>query len=204
MSRLFVKICGITTIEDALAAVSSGADAIGLNFYAPSPRCVTPETARTIAAAVPTDVLTIGVFVNETRERIAAVQQYAGLRGVQFHGDEDPESCDGWSVTTIKAVRLGSPADARQLSEYRVDFILVDAYVEGHFGGTGKPINVEHLGDLDRRRLILAGGLTPDNVAPRVRLVRPFGVDVASGVESVPGRKDHERMRRFIEHARAA
>lgn len=204
MSRLFVKICGITDVGDALAAAELGADAIGLNFYPGSPRHVAHATAAEIVRVVPKHVLVVGVFVNETRARITSMQRELGLGGLQFHGDEGPELCCDWEVMTIKAVRLRSSSEAQQLSAYRVDFILADAYVEGRFGGTGKRIMVEHLGDLDRRRLILAGGLTPENVAESIGLVRPFGVDVASGVESVPGRKDRERMRRFIEHARAA
>ncbi len=204
MSRLFVKICGITDAADASAAVELGADAIGLNFYAPSPRYVSPQVAQSIVASLPVTVLVVGVFVDAMRAEIEAIAAAVGLGAIQFHGDETPELCEGWAQKTIKAIRLRDRASAQRASQYRVDFVLADAYVEGRFGGTGKRIAVEYVGELERRRLILAGGLTAENVAESVRLVGPFGVDVASGIESAPGKKDRERMRRFIENARAA
>ncbi len=204
MSRLFVKICGITDAADAAAAVELGADAIGLNFYPPSPRYVSPQAARDIVESLPATVLLVGVFVDATRAEIEAIAPAVGLGAIQFHGNETPELCAGWAQKTIKAVRLRDRTSAQRASQYRVDFILADAYVEGRFGGTGKRLAVEYVGELERRRLILAGGLTAENVAESVRLVGPFGVDVASGIESAPGKKDRERMRRFIENARAA
>jgi len=204
MSRLFVKICGLTNATDARLAAELGADAIGLNFYPGSPRCVSTEVARGIVGSIPPSVLRVGVFVNCPRAEIAATVAAVGLDAIQFHGDEDPAFCAGWAQRTIKALRLRDSTSAEEAAAYRVDFILIDAYVEGEFGGTGKRIAVELLGDLDRHRLILAGGLNAENVADSVRRVSPFGVDVASGVESAPGKKDRERMRRFIENARAA
>lgn len=203
MSPLFVKICGITCVADALAAAEFGADAIGLNFYPRSPRYVAPEVAQAIAQSVRASLQVVGVFVDATRPQIESIAAAVGLDVLQFHGDESATFCSNWQQKTIKALRVRDAASAQRASEYRVDFILADAYVEGHFGGTGSRVAVEHLQGLDRRRLILAGGLTAENVAESVRLVGPFGVDVASGVESAPGKKDRERMRRFIDNARA-
>lgn len=201
---MFTKICGITCVEDALAAVELGADAIGLNFYPRSPRYVAQEVAQRIAESVRDSVQIVGVFVDVSRDQIESVAAFVGLDVLQFHGDESVAFCSNWNRRTIKALRIRDTSTAQRASEYRVDFILADAYVEGHFGGTGSRVAVEYLQGLDRSRLILAGGLTAENVAESVRLVGPFGVDVASGVESAPGKKDRERMRRFIENARAA
>lgn len=199
-----IKVCGITNLDDALAAIDAGADALGFNCYFRSSRYVPPERAAGIVAKLPRSVCTVGVFVNETRERVAAIVRDVGVSTLQFHGDEDPEFCRAWEQKVIKAVRVRDQRAALAAQAYGVDFILADAYVEGEFGGTGQRIAVELLAGFDRSRLILAGGLTPDNVAHAVQAVRPFGVDVASGVESAPGKKDRELLRRFIAHAHAA
>ncbi len=199
-----VKICGITNRDDAAAAVEAGAAALGFNFYPRSARFVQPDVVAEIVARVPPGVCTVGVFVDETRARVAAIAAQAGVTALQFHGTESPEFCQAWEQKVIKALRVGDATAARHAARYAVDFILADAYVEGQPGGTGRRIVPEHLHGFERTRLILAGGLNPDNVADAVRAVRPFAVDVASGVESAPGQKDWDLMRRFIAHAHAA
>ncbi len=200
-----VKICGVTTVADALHAAQAGADAIGLNFHPSSPRCVSVETAAEIAAALPTRVLRVGVFVDLPRQQVQTIADRVGLDGLQFHGDESPGECRGWSQRTIKAVRVrdaqSAPAAAR---DYDVDWLLADAYVEGVPGGTGTRVPLQWLADVARERLILAGGLTAESVADAIRIVRPAGVDVASGVERSPGIKDPEKVERFITNARMA
>lgn len=199
-----VKICGVTSVADALIAAAAGADAVGLNFSARSPRRVAVETARAIAAALPAGICRVGVFVDQPREEIAAIARAVGLDALQFHGEESVEACAGWEIKTIKAVRVRDAAALARAAEYAVDFLLADAYVEGQAGGTGHRVPLEWLAGAPRQRLVLAGGLTPDNVADVVRAVRPAGVDVASGVESAPGAKDEEKVRRFIANARLA
>jgi phosphoribosylanthranilate isomerase len=199
-----VKICGVTRVEDALAAAAAGAAAIGLNFHAGSARRVSVESAREIVAALPSSVCCVGVFVDEARSRIEEVSETVGLSALQLHGDEPPEACAGWPVKVIKAVRVRDSSSLAIIGDYPVDFILLDAYVEGHTGGTGRRFEWELATAVDRSRLILAGGLTPENVAEAVRKVRPFAVDVASGVERAPGVKDGEALRRFIANAQTA
>jgi len=201
---LRVKVCGITNLTDARNAVDAGAAALGFNFYSGSPRYVAPETARAIIAQLPRSVCAVGVFVDAGRDEVARTADIAALTALQFHGNEPPASCCGWSRKIIKAVRVRDADAARLALRYDVDFILVDAYVEGRLGGTGKRIGADLLAGFDRTRLILAGGLTPDNVADAVRSIRPYGVDVASGVETAPGQKDRDRMKRFIANAHAA
>lgn len=199
-----VKICGITNLDDALAAIDAGAAALGFNFWRRSPRYLTPARAGEIVSRLPAAVCTVGVFVNAGREDVQAIASDVGLTTLQFHGDESPEFCQAWKQKIVKAIRIRdhhAPALARR---YAVDFILVDAYVKGHRGGTGRRVAPELLAGFDRSRLILAGGLTPENVAQAVRTMRPFAVDVASGVERAPGRKDVDLMRRFIADAQAA
>jgi phosphoribosylanthranilate isomerase len=233
-----IKICGITTIRDALTAVDAGADAIGLNFYDQSPRHVTTKDAAAICNAfrvvnitrtgyedVPSQVV-VGVFVNHSFEQIESAAS-TGIGAIQLHGDEPPELVARfppqppaalrsvqWGV--IRARRIGdagvaSVAEDLELCDRagrRPDAVLVDAFTPGHYGGTGE--TVSWVGLADHRRwlgdtpLILAGGLTPDNVAEAIRIVRPAAVDVASGVESAPGKKDAAKMRDFIAAARAA
>jgi phosphoribosylanthranilate isomerase len=199
-----VKICGVTRVEDARAAVAAGASAVGVNFYDRSPRWVNVETAQAIIATLPVSVCGIGVFVNEPRVRVAEIAERVGLRAVQFHGEESPSDCTGWPLKVIKALRLRDRESVSAAAQYPVDFILLDAYVEGHPGGTGRAFAWEWAAACDRSRLILAGGLTADNVADAVRAVRPLAVDVASGVERQPGIKDAELMKRFIANAQTA
>jgi phosphoribosylanthranilate isomerase len=199
-----VKVCGITNLDDALAAVDAGAAGIGFNFYTRSPRYVPPAVAGEIVARLPRSVCSVGVFVDETRGAVAAIASRAKLGALQFHGNEPPEICHAWPQKVIKAIRVRDRDAVMQARAYDVDFILADAYVEGQLGGTGRRVALHLLEGLDRRRLILAGGLTVDTVAEAVRAVRPFAVDVASGVEAAPGEKDWKLMRRFIANAHAA
>jgi phosphoribosylanthranilate isomerase len=199
-----VKICGLTNLDDARAALEAGADALGFNFYPSSPRFVLPETAAQIVARLPQPTCIVGVFVDALRHDIARIAQQVGLTALQFHGNEAPELLQSWPQKVIKAIRVRDRHAADAARRHAVDFILADAYVEGQLGGTGSRIAVELLEGFDRSRLILAGGLTPENVAEAASVVRPFAVDVASGVERSPGQKDWNLMRRFIAHAHAA
>jgi phosphoribosylanthranilate isomerase len=200
-----VKICGITSVEDALHAARAGAAAIGLNFFPGTPRCLSLERAAAIAAALPRAVCRVGVFVDAPRAVIAEAVQRVGLDAVQFHGRESPDDCRDWPVRTIKVVRVDRPDTlAAEADRYPVDFVLADAYVEGQVGGTGRRIPLDWLAGVAKARLIVAGGLTPETVAEVVRAVRPAAVDVASGVERAPGVKDGEKVERFIANVRLA
>ena len=202
-----VKICGITNVEDARLAVEAGADLIGLNFYPPSPRCISEHTAQEICAVLPATVWRVGVFVNAGRERIATLAERLNLHAVQFHGDETNADCAGWSQKTIKAVRIGLEDLQLQGEAYPSDYLLLDTHSPGRYGGTGKTFaweQVVNLSAAQRQHIILAGGLTAENVAAAVQAVQPWAVDVASGVESAPGRKDPEKLRAFIHYAKTA
>lgn len=207
-----IKICGITSVVDALEAARLGADAIGLNFYAGSPRFVEEAKAAAIAAALPAFTEPVGLFVNESLEHIKSVMARLGLRTFQWHGDR-PEPCI-LSLRMIPAFAVRDAASLEQIQRYldrcreRTSLpaaILVDAHVASLHGGTGQVAPWDLMADFKPEvPLILAGGLTPDNVAEAIRRVRPYGVDVASGVESSPGKKDWDTMRRFIDQARGA
>ncbi len=204
MAAVQVKVCGITNLDDALAAIDAGAAALGFNFYPDSARYAPPDDAAEIIQRLPRSICKVGVFVDAPRERVAAIAAQVGVTGLQFHGNESPEYCLGWTQQVIKAIRIRDREAVEAARAYAVDFILVDAYVEGQFGGTGRRVVPEILEGFDRCRLILAGGLTPENVAEAVRAIHPFAVDVASGVERAPGKKDWNLMKRFIAHAQAA
>jgi len=212
-----IKICGITSVEDACAAIHAGADAIGLNFYEKSPRCVTLEQAQAVVAAVSGKAQCVGVFVNCDNRRIEHIQKTVSLCGVQLHGEEPPQAiAELQSSCVIRARRMDDRAMAAIFEDLAAckaagrlpDAVLVDAMTPGQYGGTGKTVAwaelVDHPQELRGVPLILAGGLTPENVAEAIRTVRPHGVDVASGVESSPGVKDHAKMRAFVEAARSA
>jgi phosphoribosylanthranilate isomerase len=199
-----VKVCGVTRLDDALHAARAGAEAIGLNFWPGSPRCVSPAVAAEIAAALPAGVRRVGVFVNAGRADIAAIAERVGLDTLQFHGDEAPADCAGWPYATIRAIRVRGAESMAAAADYPVDFVLADAWVAGQPGGTGHRVPLEWLAGVPRQRLILAGGLTAETVAEAIRALRPVGVDVASGVESAPGIKDPEKVERFITNAHAA
>jgi phosphoribosylanthranilate isomerase len=201
-----VKICGITNEEDAQAAVAAGADAVGLMFYPASPRCISVETARAIAAGLPGHVLRVGVFVNPSPEEVWAAMDGGRLNLLQFHGEETPEFCRQFGLMTMKAFRVRDAESLDGIAGYEADAYLLDSYVAGRPGGTGETFNWKLAAQAKRfgRPIFLAGGLTPENVAEAVRTARPFAVDVSSGVERAPGKKDHQKMRDFIAAARGA
>ncbi|TMA50567.1 MAG: phosphoribosylanthranilate isomerase [Deltaproteobacteria bacterium] len=199
-----VKICGVCTVDDARAAAAAGADFIGLNFHPASPRYVEPERARAIADAVPATPL-VGVFVDAPRVRVEEIAAVVGLAALQFHGDEDSAYCAGWPWRTIKALRARPGADlAHEGARYATDYLLIDSYELGRAGGTGRPLDPAAATGLPAGRLFVAGGLRPETVAGVVARLRPFAVDVASGVEDRPGRKDHGKIEAFIRAAKAA
>lgn len=209
-----VKICGIKTVEDAHAAVAAGADALGLNFYPGSKRYIEADTARAIVRALPPFVEPVGLFVNEPREAIVSrLATLGGLRTVQWHGPA-PEVGGQDGIRWIVAFAVASAEDIRSVAEYVAEAsvrgappaaVLVDAHVPGAYGGTGQRAPWHLLEQLKPGvPVILAGGLTAENVAEAIRVVRPYAVDVASGVERSPGQKDAELMRRFIGTAREA
>lgn len=201
-----VKICGMTNLEDALAAVEAGADALGFVFYEASPRHIPISTAAGIIRKLPPFVIKTGVFVNAPEETVVRAASDCGLNLLQFHGDEAPDYCVGFGLMSMKAFRVEGPESLEKLRDYPTDAWLLDACAPGKVGGTGERFDwtlaaqAQALG----RPIFLAGGLTPENVASAISQVRPYGVDVSSGVEAAPGRKDHEKIRRFIEAARNA
>lgn len=199
-----VKICGVCSPEDARAAVEAGADFLGLNFHPESPRALDVDRARAVAAAAGAVPL-VGIFVDATRARVEEVARAVGLAALQFHGDEPPDYCTGWSWRTIKALRVRPGADLPALARaYATDYVLLDAHRPGVPGGTGVRFDPAAAAGVPTARLFVAGGLTPDTVAETVRALRPFAVDVASGVEDRPGRKDHAKVEAFIRRAKAA
>lgn len=199
-----VKICGITNLEDARHAVACGADALGFVFYPGSPRHVSPERARTIIAALPPLVTPVGLFVNETPERVRMIAKVCGLEVIQLHGDEPPTACDYAPLRVIKALRVAAAASIAGHEKYRTAALLLDAWCADSYGGTGKSFNWELAAEVARQRpVILAGGLTPENVAAAIRTVHPYAVDVSSGVERAPGQKDAAKVAAFIATARA-
>jgi phosphoribosylanthranilate isomerase len=202
-----VKICGVTSVADAALAVQYGADLIGLNFYPPSPRFVSLAIAREIRAVIPQGVWCVGVFVNAEREFVASCVEQLALHAIQFHGDEREAELQGWSCATIKAVRVRPDEPLPKWEQGSTNYLLLDTHIPGRYGGTGEAFPWECAAALPPQgvsRLILAGGLTPQNVAVAVRTVRPWAVDVASGVESAPGCKDPEKLRAFITNAKTA
>ncbi|RUM88595.1 MAG: phosphoribosylanthranilate isomerase [Thermodesulfatator sp.] len=194
-----VKICGITRLEDARLAVSLGAQALGFIFYRRSPRYISPEAAREIVKQLPPLITTVGVFVNESPEVIREMVERVGLDLVQLHGDEPPDLARTFFPRVIKALRLASEEDLSSIDLYRgcVRAVLVEPRVKGLYGGTGQTLSWELAYKATQKGLpvILAGGLAPENVSEAVRRVRPYAVDVNSGVERAPGKKDPERMR---------
>ncbi|HEX7973816.1 MAG TPA: phosphoribosylanthranilate isomerase [Anaerolineales bacterium] len=205
---MHIKICGITTLDDALAAMEAGADLLGFNFYPPSPRCVEPQSCASIVARLPKGVRTVGVFVNARPEHIRLILDECGLDLAQLCGDEPPEHLAALGEQAFKVLHPTGPQDlAAALERYPVragsPAWLVDAYRPGEFGGTGQTADWSLASALaSRAPILLAGGLTPANVAAAVEQVRPWGVDVASGVEDSPGRKDPARMAAFVAAAR--
>jgi phosphoribosylanthranilate isomerase len=202
-----VKVCGITNLEDALVAVLAGADALGFNFWPRSPRYIAPRAAADIIAQLPPLVTSVAVVVDEPPAQVARLARRSGVRAVQLHGEESPQdvaalAADGFAV--LKAVRVGQDFRPQQLRSYvGVDAFLLDTEVKGRRGGTGKSFDWKKARAANRYgRVLLAGGLTVENVGEAVAQARPYGVDVCSGVERRPGNKDHDLLREFIRWAK--
>lgn len=209
MHRTRIKICGIYQIDDALAAAQYGVDAIGLNFYAPSPRVVTLANALAIKVALPPFVSTVALFVNPEKSQVDEVIAALKPTILQFHGDEDADFCESFNMPYLKAIRIGGEMTAGDLLQYRVKFqsaqaLLLDKLTADQYGGTGETFDWQIIPHEMRKHIVLSGGLNPVNVASAVRAIRPCAVDVSSGVEIVKGIKDHAKMAAFIQQAREA
>ena len=201
-----IKICGITNLEDASAAIEYGANALGFIFHPESPRAVTPDTVKEIISSLPPFVVTVGVFVNRNKVEVCEITSNSGINVIQLHGSETPEECDTCRKV-IKAIRVADISDLELISSYkRASAVLLDTYSKDMVGGTGQIFNWEIAVEAKKfSRIILAGGLTPENVREAVKTVRPYGIDVASGVEGAhAGRKDHNKLKSFIERAQKA
>jgi phosphoribosylanthranilate isomerase len=200
-----VKICGITNLDDALAAVEYGADALGFVFYPKSPRFVSTDNVSKITAQLPPFVITVGVFVNEKPKKIKEIMTSANLKALQLQGDETPQDCSIWTPT-IKAFRVKDFIDLDPLAHYQgISAYLLDTYAPSSYGGTGQIFNWDIALEAKRfGKIILAGGLTPDNVEKAVSWVKPYAVDVSSGVEAEKGKKNLLKVKEFIERAKAA
>ena len=198
-----VKICGITNYEDAEAALDMGADLLGFNFYAKSPRFVPPDKAREIINKLPGFIDIAGVFVNESIERIHEIQNICQLDWVQLHGDESPEFCKQFlshNVKVMKAIRVKEQNDVQSAEDYFTDAILLDAFDPEKYGGTGLSFDWNVIGHINKR-IFLAGGINPDNAAEAVEL-GVYGIDVCSGIEAEPGKKDHRKVKKLFENIR--
>jgi phosphoribosylanthranilate isomerase len=192
-------------VEDALACARAGADAIGINFFEGSPRCCDAAVAREIVEAVGRDLTTVGVFVDADDERIISLRDRTGIERVQLHGNEPPDALERLSPFAFKGLRVRGPAAVEEARRYGGELLLLDAFIPGERGGTGTAFDWNLAEPVAReRRVVLAGGLNPENVGRAICQVKPFGVDVASGVESAPGRKDRERVHAFVSAARSA
>jgi len=200
-----VKICGITNLDDALLAVEAGADALGFIFVEGTPRFTTAEAAARIIGRLPPFVTPVGVFWDHAAGHVEAVAERCGLGALQFHGDEPPEALAEIRLPSIKTIKVSGPESLASMDRYQVSAFLLDSPARWSEGEARTPIPWELVRrEAARRRVILSAGLTPDNVGAAVRLARPFAVDVNSGVESRPGRKDPEKVRRFVAAARSA
>jgi len=201
MIAVKVKICGITNVEDAMAAIEMGADLLGFNFYPRSKRYVTPDQARAIIDKLPTFVDTVGIFVNAAGEHVREVAKMCSLNWVQLHGDETPEYCEAlrWiSAKVMKAIRVKDASDIERANTYYTDAILLDAFHPEEYGGTGDKFDWNLVRRL-RTRIFLAGGITPENAVEAVE-VGVYGIDLCSGIESSPGRKDYEKMQKLFDN----
>jgi phosphoribosylanthranilate isomerase len=205
-----VKVCGITNFADAEKSLDFGADALGFNFYPPSPRCISPEEARAILQRLPEGSCNVAVFVNEPRAKVHDIIAQGELANgrqayevLQFHGDEGEEYCRGWSMKVIKAFRLKGKESLQGMEQFPADFYLLDSWSAG-YGGSGAGFPWEWLDGVKTEKLILSGGLSIENVAEAIRRIRPYGVDVCSGVETRPGIKDHAKLKEFILAAKGA
>ncbi len=198
-----IKICGITNLEDALAAAEFGADALGFIFYKKSPRYIDPEKAVEIISQLPPIIVPVGIFVNEREEKIREIQELTCIQTIQLHGDETPEFCQRFGVRVIKAFQVKDKESIKHMAHYHVGAFLLDSYRDGQRGGTGTIFDW-HLAVVAKTfgKIILAGGLTPENAAEAVKLVQPYGVDVSGGVEREKGFKDHAKIKKFISEVR--
>ena len=200
----WIKICGITNLEDGLNAASLRVDALGF-IFAPSPRRIEPELAKKIIQALPQALMKVGVFVNEDQEEVQRIIEYCGLNGLQFHGTESPEHCRGFSLPVFKAIRIKDLESLKDMEKYHDVSILLDTYSPGQVGGIGNPFPWEiALIAKEKRDFILSGGLSPLNVREAIKKVRPRGVDVSSGVELLPGKKDLSKMVEFVKEVKKA
>lgn len=203
-----IKICGITNVDDAVAAIAMGADALGFNFYKPSPRYITPQSAREIIEQLPDSVLKVGVFVNEgSSDQVRQIADASGVGAVQLHGDESPNYCRELAADTcvIKSLAVSTDFDPHQTQLYQVDAIMLDTKHNTLRGGTGRAFDWSIAQQVSKivPKLYLAGGLSPENVAAAIETVRPYAVDACSSLEDQPGKKNHERMRAFVAAARS-
>jgi phosphoribosylanthranilate isomerase len=199
-----VKICGITNVPDAVASAEAGADALGFMFCEKSPRYLTTKKASEIIREIPPLIIKVGVFVNAPEDLVTRAIGECGLNLLQFHGDETPEYCLQFGLMSMKAFRVRDAKTLKALPDYATDAWLLDAYSPDKAGGTGETFNWDLAVEARKlgRLIFLAGGLTPVNVAEAVKKVQPYGVDVSSGVESAPGKKDPEKVRAFIRAAK--
>ncbi|HEY3582274.1 MAG TPA: phosphoribosylanthranilate isomerase [Pyrinomonadaceae bacterium] len=196
-----VKICGITNLDDALAAVDAGADALGFNFYARSPRYISPANAREITNQLPSSILKVGVFVNHELQSLLTIAGEADLTAVQLHGDESPEYCSDLAATYV--IKAFGARDNLDLTNYKVDAIMLDTKDELLRGGTGRVFDWSIAQRASIPKLFLAGGLSPENVAEAIATVKPYAVDACSSLEGTPGKKNHARMRAFVSAVRS-
>lgn len=201
-----VKICGITSVEDAQAVEQAGADAVGLMFYEGSPRHIALEQAKAIVDSLSNSIVRVGVFVNSDESFVRQATEICTLNMLQFHGDETPEYCARFEVMTLKAIRVFAESSLKEMERFSTDGFLLDAFSDDSLGGTGETFNWElaERATESGRPIFLAGGLTTENVAEAVKAVRPFAVDVSSGVESGPGKKDAAKVRAFVAAAKGA
>ena len=200
----FIKICGITSLDDARAAVAAGADALGFNFYKPSPRYITPQTAREIIEQLPESVLSVGVFVNESVESVTSLANEAKIAALQLHGDESPEYCSQLDRYVIKTLAVSTDFDPEVIKSYAVEAIMLDTRDSRLRGGTGRRFDWSIAQQVNQfvPKLFLAGGLSTENIEEAIKTVRPYAVDACSALEDTPGRKNHERMFDFVKLAR--
>lgn len=200
MYRVRIKICGITRPEDAVAAAASGADAIGLVFYPGSPRCIDTDTAAAIISVLPPFISKVGLFVNQNESEIRSILNHVSLDYLQFHGEETPEECSAYDKPYIKSVRMDETVKliSEEKRYHGSSCLLLDAHVEGMAGGTGQTFDWTKIPVSLNKPIILAGGLTPGNVKTAITRVRPYGVDVSSGVEKSKGIKDPDKITSFI------
>lgn len=205
-----IKVCGITNLGDAEKALELGADFLGFNFYPPSPRCIATAKAREIIERLPVGAFNVALFVNEPKARVNEVLDGCrlpggrqGYRGLQFHGEESGAYCQGWDVTVIKAFRIQERSSLDALLGFPADYYLLDSFSAG-YGGSGQMFPWEWLEGIDSAKILLSGGLRVENVAEAIRRIKPYGVDVCSGVEARPGVKDHGKLKEFIDAAKGA